>query len=40
MDFVDRCRLEIAFFARPSLRRELWLLVRTVGTVVRRTGVA
>jgi lipopolysaccharide/colanic/teichoic acid biosynthesis glycosyltransferase len=40
MDFVDRCRLEIAFFARPSLRREMWLLVRTVGTVVRRTGVA
>ena len=40
MDFVERCRLEISFFARPSLRRELWLLVRTVGTVVRRTGVA
>jgi lipopolysaccharide/colanic/teichoic acid biosynthesis glycosyltransferase len=40
MDFDERCRLEIAFFREPSLRRELWLLVRTVGVVVRRTGVA
>jgi lipopolysaccharide/colanic/teichoic acid biosynthesis glycosyltransferase len=40
MDFAERCRLEIAFFREPSLRRELLLLVRTVACVVRRTGVA
>ena len=40
MDFDERCRLEIRFFSRPSLVRELWLLVATVGTVLRRTGVA
>jgi lipopolysaccharide/colanic/teichoic acid biosynthesis glycosyltransferase len=40
LDFAGRCRLEIAFFRRPSLWRELWLLVRTVGVVLRRTGVA
>jgi lipopolysaccharide/colanic/teichoic acid biosynthesis glycosyltransferase len=40
MDFDDRCRLDMSFFRRPSLSRELWLLVLTVGTVVRRTGVA
>ena len=40
LDFDDRCRLEISFFRRPSIVRELWLLVRTVGVVVRRTGVA
>jgi lipopolysaccharide/colanic/teichoic acid biosynthesis glycosyltransferase len=40
MDFEERCRLEIGFFRRPSLRRELWLLLATVGIVVRRTGVA
>jgi lipopolysaccharide/colanic/teichoic acid biosynthesis glycosyltransferase len=40
MDFDDRCRLDMSFFRRPSLARELWLLVLTVGTVVRRTGVA
>lgn len=40
LDFTERCRLEIDFFRRPSLLRELWLLVRTVGVVFRRTGVA
>jgi lipopolysaccharide/colanic/teichoic acid biosynthesis glycosyltransferase len=40
MDFTERCRLEISFFRRCSLARELWLLVRTTGCVVRRTGVA
>lgn len=40
LDFDGRCRLEISFFSRPSLIRELWLLVRTVGVVIRRTGVA
>jgi lipopolysaccharide/colanic/teichoic acid biosynthesis glycosyltransferase len=40
MDFDDRCRLDMNFFRRPSLSREIWLLVLTVGTVVRRTGVA
>jgi lipopolysaccharide/colanic/teichoic acid biosynthesis glycosyltransferase len=40
MDFGDRCRLEIEFFARRSLRAELWLLLATLGCVLRRTGVA
>jgi lipopolysaccharide/colanic/teichoic acid biosynthesis glycosyltransferase len=40
MDFTDRCRLEISFFRRRSLARELWLLVRTAGCVLKRTGVA
>lgn len=40
LDFAERCRLEIAFFRRPSLVRELGLLVRTVGVVFGRTGVA
>jgi lipopolysaccharide/colanic/teichoic acid biosynthesis glycosyltransferase len=40
MDFTERCRLEIAFFRKPSLTRELALLVATIGTVFRRTGVA
>jgi lipopolysaccharide/colanic/teichoic acid biosynthesis glycosyltransferase len=40
MDFTERCRLEISFFRRRSLGRELWILVRTIGCVVRRTGVA
>jgi lipopolysaccharide/colanic/teichoic acid biosynthesis glycosyltransferase len=40
MDFDERCRLEIAFFRRPSLLRELWLIVATLGVVLKRTGVA
>jgi lipopolysaccharide/colanic/teichoic acid biosynthesis glycosyltransferase len=40
MDFADRCRLEIEFFKRRSLLRELWLLAATVGCVLKRTGVA
>jgi lipopolysaccharide/colanic/teichoic acid biosynthesis glycosyltransferase len=40
MDFTERCRLEIAFFRRRSLARELWLLLRTIPCVLRRTGVA
>jgi lipopolysaccharide/colanic/teichoic acid biosynthesis glycosyltransferase len=40
MDFEQRCRLEIGFFRRPSLLKELWLLVATVPIVLRRTGVA
>jgi lipopolysaccharide/colanic/teichoic acid biosynthesis glycosyltransferase len=40
MDFDDRCRLEITFFRKPSLLREIWLIVATIATVVRRTGVA
>jgi lipopolysaccharide/colanic/teichoic acid biosynthesis glycosyltransferase len=40
MDFEARCRLEINFFRRPSLARELKLMVATVGIVFRRTGVA
>ena len=40
MDFTERCRLEISFFRRRSLRRELWLLLRTIPCVLKRTGVA
>lgn len=40
MDFTERCRLEISFFRRRSLSRELWLLLRTIPCVLRRTGVA
>ena len=40
MDFAERCRLEISYFRRPSLLRDLRILVATVGAVVRRTGVA
>ena len=40
MDFEERCRLEISFFRRPSLSRELSLLVATSLAVLRRTGVA
>jgi lipopolysaccharide/colanic/teichoic acid biosynthesis glycosyltransferase len=40
MDFTERCRLEISFFRRPSLWRELIILIRTVPVLIRRTGVA
>jgi lipopolysaccharide/colanic/teichoic acid biosynthesis glycosyltransferase len=40
MEFADRCRLEITFFRKTSLPRELWLLVLTFLTVLRRTGAA
>jgi len=40
MDFEERCRLEISFFRKPSLRRELALLIATASAVFRRTGVA
>jgi len=40
MDFGERARLEIGFFRRPSLLRELRLLAATVPVVFRRTGVA
>jgi lipopolysaccharide/colanic/teichoic acid biosynthesis glycosyltransferase len=40
MDFDERCRLEISYFRRPSLLRDLRVLVATVGALVRRTGVA
>jgi lipopolysaccharide/colanic/teichoic acid biosynthesis glycosyltransferase len=40
MDFSDRCRLEIRFFRRPSLRRELRILMSTLAVVARRSGVA
>ena len=40
MDFEERCRLEIAFFRKPSLWRELALLIATASAVFRRTGVA
>jgi lipopolysaccharide/colanic/teichoic acid biosynthesis glycosyltransferase len=38
MDFDERCRLEISFFRLTSLGRELWLILSTVGVVLRRTG--
>jgi lipopolysaccharide/colanic/teichoic acid biosynthesis glycosyltransferase len=40
LDFEERCRLEISFFRRPSIWRELLLLVETAKVVVQRTGVA
>jgi lipopolysaccharide/colanic/teichoic acid biosynthesis glycosyltransferase len=40
LDFTERCRLEISFFRKRSLASELWLLVLTVGCVVKRTGIA
>lgn len=40
MEFDERCRLEISFFRRPSLVRELGLLLRTVPVVIRGTGSA
>ena len=40
MNFEQRCRLEIGFFRDPSILREIGLLLATVKTVLRRTGVA
>ena len=40
LDFPDRCRLEISFFRRATLRAELGLLLRTAIVVLRRTGIA
>jgi lipopolysaccharide/colanic/teichoic acid biosynthesis glycosyltransferase len=40
MDFDERCRLEISFFRRPSILKDLRVLVATVGAVLGRTGVA
>ena len=40
MNFDERCRAEIAFFREGSMRRELSVLVRTLGVVLRRTGAA
>jgi lipopolysaccharide/colanic/teichoic acid biosynthesis glycosyltransferase len=40
MDFDERCRLEITFFRRPTIRKDLRVLVATIGAVLGRTGVA
>jgi lipopolysaccharide/colanic/teichoic acid biosynthesis glycosyltransferase len=40
MEFPDRCRLEISFFREPAFHRDLWLLLLTVASVVRRPGAA
>jgi len=40
MDFEERCRLEISFFRKPSLWRELRMIFATIRVVFRRTGVA
>ena len=40
MDFEERCRLEISFFRKPSLLREMALLAATTRAVFRREGVA
>ena len=40
MDFEERSRLEIRFFRRRSLLAEVWILLATVGVVIRRTGVS
>jgi lipopolysaccharide/colanic/teichoic acid biosynthesis glycosyltransferase len=40
MNFEERCRLEISFFRRPSLLRELKVLFLTPYAVLRRPGAA
>lgn len=40
LGFEERCRLEIAFFRQPSLRRDLAVLARTPPALLRRPGVA
>lgn len=40
VDFEGRCRMEIAFIRKASLRRHLVVLARTPMAVLRRTGVA
>jgi lipopolysaccharide/colanic/teichoic acid biosynthesis glycosyltransferase len=40
VDFEGRCRMEIEFIRRGSLRRYVVLLCRTPMAVLRRTGVA
>ncbi len=40
MEFDERCRLEISYFRKPSIRREMWLIFATFGSMLRRTGVA
>jgi lipopolysaccharide/colanic/teichoic acid biosynthesis glycosyltransferase len=40
LDFDGRCRMEISFLRKPSLRRDLVLLGRTPLAMLRRTGVA
>ena len=40
MNFEERSRLEIGFFRDPSILREIGLLLASVKTVLRRTGVA
>ena len=39
MDFEERCRLEIQFFRRRSILAELWILLVTLKSIVKRTGV-
>ena len=40
MDFAERCRLEIAYFRRATLRDDVGILLATVVVVLRRTGTA
>jgi lipopolysaccharide/colanic/teichoic acid biosynthesis glycosyltransferase len=40
MNFEERCRLEIAFFRKPSMLAELKLLLATLPVLWRRTGTA
>ncbi len=40
MDFDERCRLEISFFRRPTVRKDLKIIVATIASVFGRTGVA
>ena len=40
MEFAERCRLEASFFREPAIHRELWLIVLTLASVLRRTGAA
>jgi lipopolysaccharide/colanic/teichoic acid biosynthesis glycosyltransferase len=38
MSFDDRLRLDIQYIRRASLAFDAWLVVRTVGAILRRSG--
>lgn len=40
MDFAERCRLEITYFRRATLRDDLAIMLATVWVVLGRTGTA
>jgi lipopolysaccharide/colanic/teichoic acid biosynthesis glycosyltransferase len=38
MSFDDRLRLDIQYIRRASLAFDAWLVMRTVGAILRRSG--